>query len=53
MKNQDRTEIFYKAWGPRDGEVVVFHHGWPPSATGFAPQYPGVINADLPAFFQS
>lgn len=28
----DGTEIFYKDWGPRDGQPVVFHHGWPLSA---------------------
>lgn len=28
----DGTEIFYKDWGPRDGQVVHFHHGWPLSA---------------------
>ncbi|MEU2756131.1 alpha/beta fold hydrolase [Streptomyces albidoflavus] len=28
----DGTEIFYKDWGPRDGETVVFHHGWPLSS---------------------
>ena len=26
------TEIFYKDWGPRDGQAIVFHHGWPLSA---------------------
>jgi non-heme chloroperoxidase len=28
----DGTEIFYKDWGPRDGQTIVFHHGWPLSA---------------------
>ncbi|MEU5179545.1 alpha/beta hydrolase [Streptomyces longwoodensis] len=28
----DGTTIFYKDWGPRDGEPIVFHHGWPLSA---------------------
>ena len=28
----DGTEIFYKDWGPRDAQVVHFHHGWPLSA---------------------
>ncbi len=28
----DGTEIFYKDWGPRDAQPVVFHHGWPLSA---------------------
>ncbi|MDT0397881.1 MULTISPECIES: alpha/beta fold hydrolase [Streptomyces] len=28
----DGTAIFYKDWGPRDGQPIVFHHGWPLSA---------------------
>jgi non-heme chloroperoxidase len=26
------AEIFYKYWGPRGAQVIVFHHGWPLSA---------------------
>jgi non-heme chloroperoxidase len=29
---QDGTEIFYKDWGPKDAQPIVFHHGWPLSA---------------------
>ncbi|MFD9879489.1 alpha/beta fold hydrolase, partial [[Kitasatospora] papulosa] len=25
----DGTEIYYKDWGPRDAQPIVFHHGWP------------------------
>ncbi|MEU5166755.1 MULTISPECIES: alpha/beta fold hydrolase [Streptomyces] len=25
----DGTDIFYKDWGPRDAQPVMFHHGWP------------------------
>jgi non-heme chloroperoxidase len=25
----DGTEIFYKDWGARDAQPIVFHHGWP------------------------
>ncbi|NQY92922.1 MAG: alpha/beta hydrolase [Campylobacteraceae bacterium] len=25
----DKVEIYYKDWGPKDGEVVTFSHGWP------------------------
>jgi non-heme chloroperoxidase len=32
IKANDGTEIFYKDWGPRDAQPVVFHHGWPLSA---------------------
>jgi non-heme chloroperoxidase len=28
----DGTRIFYKDWGPRDAQAIVFHHGWPLSA---------------------
>ncbi|WGL18563.1 alpha/beta hydrolase [Microbulbifer bruguierae] len=28
----DGTRVFYKDWGPRDVQPVVFHHGWPLSA---------------------
>ena len=28
----DGTDIFYKDWGPRDAQPIVFHHGWPLSA---------------------
>ena len=29
IKTQDGTNIFYKDWGPKDAQPVVFHHGWP------------------------
>lgn len=29
IKTQDGTNIFYKDWGPRDAQPIVFHHGWP------------------------
>jgi len=29
---QDGTQIFYKDWGPKTAQPVVFHHGWPLSA---------------------
>lgn len=28
----DGTGIFYKDWGPKDAQPLVFHHGWPLSA---------------------
>ena len=28
----DGTDIFYKDWGPRDAQPIVFHHGWPLSS---------------------
>ena len=28
----DGVEIFYKDWGPKNAQPIVFHHGWPLSA---------------------
>ena len=32
VTTKDSVEIFYKDWGPRDGQVIFFHHGWPLSS---------------------
>jgi non-heme chloroperoxidase len=32
VTTQDGVEIFYKDWGPRDAQVIFFHHGWPLSS---------------------
>jgi non-heme chloroperoxidase len=29
ITTKDGTRIFYKDWGPRDAQPIVFHHGWP------------------------
>ncbi len=29
---RDGTKIFYKDWGRKDAQPIVFHHGWPLSA---------------------
>lgn len=29
---KDGVQIFYKDWGPKDAQPIVFHHGWPLSA---------------------
>ena len=29
ITTEDGTEIFYKDWGPRNAQPIVFHHGWP------------------------
>ena len=26
------TQIYYKDWGPRNAQPIVFQHGWPLSA---------------------
>lgn len=32
FKTNDGLEIFYKDWGPRDAQILFFHHGWPLSS---------------------
>lgn len=32
ITTEDDVEIFYKDWGPRDAQPIVFHHGWPLSS---------------------
>jgi len=32
ITTKDGTQIFYKDWGPRNAQPIVFHHGWPLSA---------------------
>jgi non-heme chloroperoxidase len=32
ITTKDGTEIFYKDWGPKTAQPIVFHHGWPLSA---------------------
>jgi non-heme chloroperoxidase len=32
ITTKDGVEIFYKDWGPRTGQPLVFHHGWPLSS---------------------
>ncbi|MFF8801261.1 MULTISPECIES: alpha/beta fold hydrolase [unclassified Methylobacterium] len=32
VTTQDGVEIFYKDWGPKDAQPVMFHHGWPLSS---------------------
>jgi len=32
ITTSDGTEIFYKDWGPKDAQPIVFSHGWPLSS---------------------
>ena len=32
LETKDGTKIFYKDWGARDAQPIVFSHGWPLSA---------------------
>lgn len=35
---KDGTPLYYKDWGPKDGQVVVFSHGWPLSSDSWESQ---------------
>ena len=32
IKTEDGVDIFFKDWGPKDAQPIVFHHGWPLSS---------------------
>jgi non-heme chloroperoxidase len=32
ITTKDGTTIFYKDWGPKNAQPIMFHHGWPLSA---------------------
>jgi non-heme chloroperoxidase len=32
VTTKDGVRIFYKDWGPKDAQPIVFHHGWPLSS---------------------
>ncbi|MFM0484816.1 alpha/beta hydrolase [Paraburkholderia strydomiana] len=32
VTTKDNVEIFYKDWGAKDAQPIVFHHGWPLSS---------------------
>ena len=32
VKTSDGVELFYKDWGPKNAQPIVFHHGWPLSS---------------------
>lgn len=29
ITTSDGTQLFYKDWGPKDAQPIMFHHGWP------------------------
>lgn len=31
-KTKDGIDIYFKDWGPRDAQPIMFHHGWPLSS---------------------
>ena len=32
LTTKDGADIFYKDWGPKDAQPIMFHHGWPLSS---------------------
>jgi non-heme chloroperoxidase len=32
VRTKDGVEIYYKDWGPKNSQPIVFHHGWPLSS---------------------
>ncbi|WP_373371192.1 alpha/beta fold hydrolase [Microvirga yunnanensis] len=32
ITSKDGVDIFYKDWGPKDAQPIMFHHGWPLSS---------------------
>jgi non-heme chloroperoxidase len=38
FKTRDDITIYYKDWGPRDGQVVILSHGWPLNADSWESQ---------------
>ena len=44
ITTNDGVEIFYKDWGPKDAQPIVFHHGWPLSSDDWDNQMLFFIN---------
>jgi len=44
IETKDGVEIFYKDWGPKDAQPIVFHHGWPLSADDWDAQMMFFLN---------
>lgn len=44
MMTKDKVELFYKDWGPRDAQPLVFHHGWPLSSDDWDAQMLYFVN---------
>ena len=38
ITTKDDTTIYYKDWGPKDGRVIAFSHGWPLTADAWESQ---------------
>ncbi|WP_407179069.1 alpha/beta fold hydrolase [Bradyrhizobium sp. STM 3562] len=40
----DGVQIFYKDWGPKEAQPIVFHHGWPLSSDDWDAQMLFLVN---------
>lgn len=38
LTTRDGVQIYYKDWGPKNGQVVMFSHGWPLSSDSWESQ---------------
>lgn len=38
LTTRDGTQLYFKDWGPRNGQPIVFSHGWPLSSDAFEDQ---------------
>ena len=44
VTTRDGTEIFYKDWGAKDAQPIMFHHGWPLSSDDWDAQMLFFVN---------
>lgn len=44
VTTRDGVEIFYKDWGPKNAQPLVFHHGWPLSSDDWDAQLLFFVN---------
>ncbi|HCL65227.1 MAG TPA: alpha/beta hydrolase [Rhizobium sp.] len=44
IKTKDGVDIFYKDWGPKTAQPIVFHHGWPLSGDDWDAQMLFFVN---------
>ncbi|MDV6330784.1 alpha/beta hydrolase [Asticcacaulis sp. 201] len=44
VTTQDGTQIFFKDWGPKTAQPIVFHHGWPLSSDDWDTQMMYFVN---------
>ena len=44
VTTKDGVEIFYKDWGPKNAQALMFHHGWPLSSDDWDAQLLFFVN---------